>query len=237
MSDRPSFFPEDKDLAERAASGDEQAIRTFYELHFENCKASMLARGGGKHAQLAVDAVDEVFGECCAPYLSKRKGKRPPRLESYRGKGPLGAVIYNWCLCRLLDKIRSADRSSSPASGEFREDLVEDASSRDPADDEQAVVEAIGDSLATALDEADDEGVVLMRLAFLYGIPQKRLAELWGLHPAGITRRIQSCHEQIRDKALGQLKRFDPDLEISWEDMMSLGANAMELLWDDVPAP
>ena len=237
MSDEPSKFADDKSFADCVIAADAKAVKEFYATFQEPLTAAMLSRFGGQHAQLAVDAVAEVLGECVAGYRNRAGFMKPPRLAGYRGGAPLRICLSQWCRCRVLDKLKGLKVTvcidSEVATEDGKTSVVLHAPETSGQD--EVVVEIIRQALVEALAAANPEGVVLMRLAFLYRIPQNVLARAWQRHPAQITKRIGAVIEEIQNDALARVRAREPNLDITWEDVMAFGEDTRELLWDDVP--
>lgn len=225
----------------RVVAGERDAIEALYRKFEEPLKASMMKRGG-THAQDALDSVDEVLGECSAPYVSKKGVKCLPRLAGYRGGAPLGALLHEWCRCRLLDKVKRRKPIIPIGNPQPGDDETDDHAIELPSptpkvqSGDREIIQAVHDCLRQSLEEANPEGVVLMRLAFLFQIPGNQLARIWGLDPANISRRIRSVLKEIKESTLEALHEYDPELDLTWEEILAMGEGSHELLWDDVPA-
>lgn len=240
MTDKTVQFVADKVFAEQVMAGDTGALREFYRRYEELFSKRLVYRAGDFHVQFAIDAVAEFLCECVAPSLNRRGKARAPRLSRYDGSAPLEATLYRWCLCKFLDKLRhqhgklSLDDPDLKLHSVNAEDILAELPDGQSPDGEQAIITLVHNSVSSALENADQEGIVLMRLAFLHNVPQKTLADAWSVHPTQIGRRIKATLESIQQATIARIHRQDPTLEITWEDILCLGEHTCALLWDDV---
>ena len=176
----------------------------------------MLARPGRA-------AIEEFLSECAAG--------DPPRLTKYAGAAPLEAWLWICARNRIRSALRKSNRN---VTDEILETAEFATSGSLEVSDDSDVAERIRRCVIAGLARADDEAVVLMRLHYLYGVPQKRLAIAWGIDPGNISRRVSGAREQIRSGALDEAARLFPGEQLEWEDVLQFSGTLAETLTDDV---
>ncbi len=216
-------FPEDLAFARHVVAGAPSAIDEYYERFQSSLEAKAYAAFPDA-GEAARGAIAEFLSECAAG--------DPPRLTKYGGAAPLEAWL--WICAR--NRIRSAlRRSSRNVTDEILETAEFATGGSLSVTDDAEVAERIRRCVIAGLARADDESVVLMRLHYLYGVPQKRLATAWGIDPGNISRRVAGARDQIRLGALDEASRLFPGEQLEWEDVLQFSGTLSETLTDDVP--
>jgi len=166
-------------------------------------------------------------------------------LNLYNGSGKFTGWIITVGLSRLATFWSSGEKkylvpeSNLPCEDGDGGNWLENLASASPIGGLDDVEEELVSILASAIDYGFDQApalaVIYLRLAFLEGVPQNRIADAWAIHPANISRRMQTGMEVIREASIGYLSSVDPMLRIEWQDMLAVCSKHPQILAGEDP--
>jgi RNA polymerase sigma factor (sigma-70 family) len=166
-----------------------------------------------------------------------RDGKTVRLLEMYQGRASLRSWITVVALSRLKSwwrgpGYRKRERgvephqdqaTSAPEAGDLRDS--------EPYTDTD-VLTLLGDALTDSLQSLTPRESVCLRLVYLHGVEQQRLARMFGCHAATISRELDQTKAAIKRRLIWNLKLLDPFLEITWDDCVRLCASESISIFD-----
>ena len=166
-----------------------------------------------------------------------RDGKTVRLLEMYQGRASLRSWITVVALSRLKSwwrgpGYRKRERgvephqdqaASAPEAGDLRDS--------EPYSDTD-VLTLLGDALTASLQSLVPRESVCLRLVYLHGVEQQRLARMFGCHAATISRELDQTKAAIKRRLIWNLKLLDPFLEITWDDCVRLCASESISIFD-----
>ena len=216
MSAPSTDLQDDVALVERALAGDDAAIRDLRDQHDGHLKARLLRRGASETD--AQEILADLWADCV---MGKFRRWQPQAGSSLIGW--LSSVATN----RLIDHFRKQKFHADPVSADGSE---EDALSRVRAADTTAPRDAeltrlLRSSLACALQQCEQTGLFMLKLVHLQGLTGREIARMWGWHESKVSRTVSHAEEQIREFTLAEVRRREPTLELTWEDLLELCAN------------
>lgn len=205
----------DIDLTQRCLEGDEGAFREFQETH--SSYLSKLLYGYGASDADAAEMLADLWTDCLASVSGG-----DPLLQRYNGSAPLrswlGAVVVNrWISKKRRDAVhsRAVELIGTPGhahAAAFETETLVDA----------RLSETIEEAVREAFNACEAEDIVLLHLVHVHDITQREIAELWGCHESGISRRLRKTEKAIEQSTLQKMREFDALLDINWEDFLRL---------------
>ena len=222
-SAEPSFHAADFEFAQDLLAGDEVAWRRF-DSEFVPGIAQRLRGMGASDAD-----ADEVQGLVIEKLWTRQK------LASYTGNGPLMGFVRTTASNAWLEYLRKHRREVN-ASSMAGEDEDGDAMERLAYDEGEAPQEAplaeiLRDALKHAMECADAEALLILRLSLLQDIKQRDLCDVWGgVHEGTISAKNKQVMKQIRDDTLAFVAEREPNLQITWQELLEacgVGAEAI----------
>lgn len=97
-----------------------------------------------------------------------------------------------------------------------------------PGADEE-IIPLLRDALHRAFAAVDAEKLLLFRLIHSHGVPQKRVAGMWGWHESKVSRAMEALRGELKDAILAEVRRRDAWLELQWDDFIGLRAESNDL--------
>ncbi len=184
---------EDLRLAQGAAHGDADALRTVEQLIVD--EADRAARRIDRSPAFA----DELR-QAVRVRLLVGETDRPPRIAEYRGRGPLGA----WIGVAALRVALNLKRASGPATTDVLAELVDDA------DPEVAHLEKLyraefREALEAALRALSERDRVLLRMSYVDGVSMVQLGRLYGVHETTAARWVKAAAGTVAEDARRRL--------------------------------
>lgn len=230
MSSLPPTGTDDRLLAEMALEGDAAAIGALMAM-LRSPELAAALRSRGASATEADDILGDLAGDCFGGERSK--GGLHRLLGRYNGTCPLPAFLRHVALNRLISLKRKQ-------AG--RRELVPDADDeRDPLDlavpltgggvlvGDDSLIPLLRCALLGAIARVDPEKLVVVRLIESYGVPQKRVGELWGWHESKISRAKSDLLDEMRTAIMEEVRKVDPWLHLEWEDFIALCGESADL--------
>ncbi|MBL9184206.1 MAG: sigma-70 family RNA polymerase sigma factor [Verrucomicrobiaceae bacterium] len=218
-----TFHAADFEFAQDLLAGDEGAWLRF-DAEYTPAIAQRLRGMGASDAD-----ADEVQGLVIERLWTRQK------LASYTGQGPLMGFVRTTASNAWLEYLRKHRREvhASTLAGEDEEGDAMDriAGEKNDAPQESPLAELLRDALKFALDRADAEALLIMRLSLLQDIKQRDLCDIWGgVHEGTISAKKKQVMTQIRDDTLGYVAEREPSLQITWQELLEACGEGAEAI-------
>ena len=218
-----SFYAADFEFAQDLLAGDEEAWRRF-DAEFVPGIAQRLRGMGASDAD-----ADEVQGLVIEKLWTRQK------LASYTGNGPLMGFVRTTASNAWLEYLRKHRRevNASSMAGEDEDGDAMDRLARDEgeAPQESPLAELLRDALKHAMDRADAEALLILRLSLLQDIKQRDLCDIWGgVHEGTISAKKKQVMTQIRDDTLAFVAEREPTLQITWQELLEACGEGAEAI-------
>jgi RNA polymerase sigma factor (sigma-70 family) len=202
----------------RSQQGDAEALAALRQKHDPVLVNILLARGASRTE--TEDLLADLWTDCVPG-----SDDRPSLLEKFSGKCSLQGWLATVATNRWIDKKRRDSRKvdiSASGSGEEEEDAFERLPGETNAFREDATVELLRESLRKAFARCPAEAMVLLRLVYLHGVTQREVVRMLGWSEAKVSRLLSHAMEQIERDTLGEIKKRDAWLELSWQDFLDM---------------
>lgn len=85
-----------------------------------------------------------------------------------------------------------------------------------------ATMDVVERAVREAFAACEAEEIVVLQLIHLHGITQRELAALLHCHESRLSRLIKSAEQKIARATLAAVEKFDPLLEVTWDDFLRL---------------
>ena len=195
--------------------GDPEALGRLREKCHSSVLAILISRGASKTE--AEDLLADLWSDCVPGADDK-----PSLLEKFSGKSKLLGWLSTVATRRWIDFKRRQMRTATPSNQGENNDLPDDAAAeaRLPTDD--ALVEILRHSLQNAFASCPAETLILLQLRYMHNLSQRELVRMVGYHESKISRMLSSSMEDIRTATLAEIRKSDPWLQLSWEDLLDL---------------
>ena len=218
-----SFHAADFEFAQDLLAGDEEAWRRF-DAEFVPGIAQRLRGMGASDAD-----ADEVQGMVIEKLWTRQK------LASYTGNGPLMGFVRTTASNAWLEYLRKHRREvhASSMAGDDEGGDAMDRLARDEGDapQETPLAELLRDALKHAMKRADPEALLILRLSLLQDIKQRDLCDMWGgVHEGTISAKKKQVMTQIRDDTLAFVAEREPNLSITWQELMEACGEGAEAI-------
>lgn len=229
-------FPRDDEstgdlvLAEHALEGDPVAVgRVLAMLRAPEFAAFL--RGRGATVTEAEDLIGNLIGDCFGG--ERVKGGLHRLLGRYNGTCPLPAFLRRAAVNRLISlKRKQALRREAEPSGEDGRAAILELPARAASEGDEEIIPLLRDALHAAFAAVDPERLVLFRLVHTHGVPQKRVAAIWGWHESKVSRALDALRGELKAAILDGIRRRDAWLDLRWEDFVALCAESNDLFGD-----
>jgi RNA polymerase sigma factor (sigma-70 family) len=167
--------------------------------------ASLKSRGASE--AMAEDVASEILAGCLADAEANL-------LRRFTGTTGLDNWLLRVAINRLIT-LQRRERIFYPLEGSG----VPEPSGCDDAGLESPLGELVTRSLREAIASLPAGLRVLLWMRHGYGIPQNRLCVSWRCHPSKLSRMLTAAREEVRDKTLAAIRREEPGLILTWEDI------------------
>jgi transcriptional regulator len=74
---------------------------------------------------------------------------------------------------------------------------------------------------------------VLLRLVYLEGLTQREIAAVWSIDETKLSRLLRRAMETIATETTAYVRRRDPYLQLTWQDLIELCESSVDALWVD----
>jgi RNA polymerase sigma factor (sigma-70 family) len=226
-------FPRDDEstgdlvLAEHALEGDPVAVgRVLAMLRAPEFAAFL--RGRGATATEAEDLIGNLIGDCFGG--ERAKGGLHRLLGRYNGACPLPAFLRRAAVNRLISLKRKQvlRREAEPARDDAGAAVLE-LPAREASEGDEEIIPLLRETLHAAFAAVDPERMVLFRLVHTHGVPQKRVAAIWGWHESKVSRALEAVRVELKAAILDGIRRRDAWLDLRWEDFVALCSESNDL--------
>jgi RNA polymerase sigma-70 factor, ECF subfamily len=208
----------DLHLADGCGRGHAAALRAFEQLHGADIDLAV-AKSGGRG--VSRDELRQLFRD--KMFVAERD--RPPRIQSYGGRGALRSWVRVAAARLVVDLARRAE----PVYATPDEELAR----RLPTDDPEVAYlrHAYGDALPAAFETALGGLSVrqrnLLRQRFLHGLTADRLATMYGVHRATVFEWLGDARAALTKELRQALATRVPDHQL--ESVVDLLGSHLEL--------
>ena len=226
---------DDLTIARLALQGDSAAIATVLAELPYSLGVLLSKCTDSDSEEKAREIIENLPGDLIAGV--NREGMTVKLLEMYQGRASLRSWITVVALSRLKSWWRSPEytKRRSKQTTESGDDLSTSGSNEQRGDDvydNSDVVGLLGDALTDSLQKLSPRESICLRLVYLHGVEQRRLARMFGCHAATISRDLEQTKASIKRGVLWDLKLLDPFLDITWEDCAKLCASESISIFD-----
>ncbi len=210
----------DEDLlqVQRGREGDPGALAALRERCHSNLLNILVARGATRTE--AEDLLADLWADC-VPHADGR----PSLLERFSGRCTVQGWLATVATRRWIDlKRRQAHQTDfyRSAAREGPQEAWERIPAASPPGREDVLVEMLRQSLRRAFSLCSAEAVVILRLVYLHDVTQREIVRMLGCSEAKVSRLLSSTMREIETTALAEIKRRDPWLELTWQDLLDL---------------
>jgi RNA polymerase sigma factor (sigma-70 family) len=167
--------------------------------------ASLKSRGASE--AMAEDVASEILTGCLLDAESNL-------LRRFTGTSGLDHWLLRVAINRLIT-LQRRERLFAPLEGSG----VPEPAGEPGEELESPLSDLVTRSLKEAIASLPASQRVLMWMRYGYGIPQNRLCVSWRCHPSKLSRMLTAAREEVRDKTLAAIRREEPGLLLSWEDI------------------
>lgn len=232
MSATPTFHAADFEFAQDLLEGREEAWRRFDAEYAPAVRERLRGLGASE-----VDA-DEAMALVIEKLWTRQK------LASYTGAGPLLGFVRATAANAWLEHLRK-HRREIPATNLAAEDEDDpmDRLAHDAAEaggggaglgappQETPLADLLRAALRHALDRADAEALLILRLSLLMDVKQRDLCTVWGgMHEGSISNKKKGVMQQIRDDTLAYIAAREPGLRITWQELLEACGDGAEAI-------
>jgi len=207
----------DDDLADvnRCLQGDSAALARLRDHCHPSLLNILLSRGANRTE--AEDLLADLWFDCVPGSDDK-----PSLLEKFSGKSKLLGWLSTVATRRWIDIKRRQSRLISRDETEDQGEAGENEPARAGLTRDDALTELLRGSLQRAFARCSAEVLVLLRLRYIHNLSQRELVRMLGWHESKISRLLSGALEDIQTATLSELKRRDPWLNLTWEDLLGL---------------
>ena len=152
-------------------------------------------------------------------------------LEKYHGRVPLRAWLATVATHRLFDLKRREKISISAAERASAEGFLPAALvslSLDPLDG--ALAQTLRQTLDAAYHACPAEPLMMLRLVHVHGVTQREVGRMWRWNESKVSRAMSSAVRRIREHTLRSLRKHDPWLHLTWQDVVEVCGTAKDRL-------
>jgi len=211
---RPANFNDDLLFAEQCLAAQTEALAGFRALCTGWLRGYLVARG-------ATTGESEAIAETLFVDAVASSNGRPPLLATYRGECPLQPWLARVALNRLFTAKRLAQRDLT-RFGQHPEAALETLSEEPSDATEEPVLALLREAIARAFATCEAEQFVMLHLLHSDDLRQEELARMFGCAISTISRHAERAREEVRAKLLAEVRRRDPWLELTWDDLLAL---------------
>jgi RNA polymerase sigma factor (sigma-70 family) len=222
-------------IAQAALRGDSTAVNAVLEELPYSLAVLLSKCTDSDSEEKAREIIEDLPGDLLAGV--ERDGKNVKLLEMYQGRASLRSWITVVALSRLKSwwrgpGYRKRERGIEPQQDQGVSPAERGEGSDGEAHDSSDVLALLADALADSLGSLTPRESVCLRLVYLHGVEQQRLARMFGCHAATISRDLDQTKAAIKRRLLWNLRLLDPFLEINWNDCVRLCASESISIFD-----
>ena len=226
---------DDLTIARAALGGDSAAVNAVLEELPYSLAVLLSKCTDSDSEEKAREIIEDLPGDLLAGV--DRDGKIVKLLEMYQGRASLRSWVTVVALSRLKSWWRGPGYRKRERGVEAQQDQGGSSAERGDGSDGEAhdssdVLALLADALSDSLRSLTPRESVCLRLVYLHGIEQQRLARMFGCHAATISRDLDQTKAAIKRRLLWNLKLLDPFLEITWNDCVRLCASESISIFD-----
>jgi RNA polymerase sigma factor (sigma-70 family) len=204
---------------QKCCLGDVDALAQIREKWHVPLTNILLSRGASR---TETDDLLADFWSDCVPGADDR----PSLLEKFSGKCSLQGWLATVVTRRWIDLKRKQSRRGEllpprPDSPDDEDTVVRMPAPASP-EREDVLIELLRESLQAAFARCAADAMVLLRLIYLHGLSQRELAQILGRHESKVSRILSQAMEQIKNDVLEELKKRDPLLKLTWQDILDV---------------
>ena len=208
---------QDVDLAQSCLEGDEERVRALKADHFSSLFQMLVATGASPVE--AQDLLSQLWIDCVVG-----PGRPEPLLARYNGLSPLRAWLKSIAMNRWISLKRS-QAVHARAVERLEVPLADTSGIKHPASDPaQEIKHILAASIRKALESCGSEDLVLLQLVHAHQLTRRELALIWGWDESKMSRRLKDAAARIASSTLELVKKSDPHLDITWDDLLDLCA-------------
>ena len=226
---------DDLTIAQAALGGDSAAVNAVLEEVPYTLAVLLSKCTDSDSEEKAREIIEDLPGDLLAGV--DRDGKTVRLLEMYQGRASLKSWVTVVALSRLKSWWRGPGYRKRERGVEVQQDqgvspMEKGAGSDGEAHDSSDVLALLADALSDSLRSLTPRESVCLRLVYLHGVEQQRLARMFGCHAATISRDLEQTKASIKRRLLWNLRLLDPFLEITWVDCVRLCASESISIFD-----
>ena len=226
---------DDLTIARAALGGDSAAVNAVLEELPYSLAVLLSKCTDSDSEEKAREIIEDLPGDLLAGV--NRDGKPVKLLEMYQGRASLRSWITVVALSRLKSwwrgpGYRRREKGVEPQQDQGVSSAERGDRSNGEAHDSSDVLALLADALSDSLRSLTPRESVCLRLVYLHGVEQQRLARMFGCHAATISRDLDQTKAAIKRRLLWNLKLLDPFLEITWNDCVRLCASESISIFD-----
>ncbi len=227
-SKHPLKHGQDLVLASKALDGDPEAVARIQTEFQPMLERVMMSKGLANSD--AVELVADIIAEC---FGAGKKGQTVPLLEKFEARSSLSTWLIRITWNRWLDLKRRDKFKGTLPSYDGDEELANGAFDRVPDEAEEVIdgdlSSLMGAAIKAAFAALDAESHLMLKLSFLHGLSQAKIAEMWSCDQTRISRMLTAAREAVAAETMRALKQADPTLELQWDDFLQLCAAGIEV--------
>jgi len=218
MSFTPGNLDGEHAQVQRCLQGDTAALAELRQAHDFILANILQARGA------SIDETRELLADLwgdCVP----ANDDQITLLEKFSGKCSLQAWLSTVATRRWIDLKRKQARhgeTSQPADADMRSLILERLPAATEFATDDALVELLRDSLQAGFANCPPADMLMLRLLYLHGVTQRELMRMWNWSESKVSRKLSKAMELIQQTALEHLKRKDPWLRLTWQEIVEL---------------
>jgi RNA polymerase sigma factor (sigma-70 family) len=201
----------------KCRQGDVEALTRLRERCHGPLLGILLARGAARTE--AEDLLADLWADCVPGH-----DDRPSILEKFSGKCTVQGWLATVATNRWVDLKRKQSRHVVP--GPNGNDAIErDEVARLEAASyasEDTLIALLRDSLKSGFALCGPKARVLFRLIYLHDLSQRELVQMLGWSESKVSRFLSRAMKEVERHTLGEVKKRDPWLELSWQDFVEL---------------
>jgi RNA polymerase sigma factor (sigma-70 family) len=220
-------FVEDLALVEECLAGRESAWASLRERLHSILRSALIRRGASE------SEADDLLADFWADTILK-SGQRGI-LERFDGSYSLKNWFASIVTHRFVDlKRRQRFQADLPAATpELPPNDFDRLPCTGAAPQESALLGLMQQALKHALQQVDVEERVLLRLVYLEGLTQREIAAVWSIDETKLSRLLRRAMETIATETTAYVRRRDPYLQLTWQDLIELCESSVDALWVD----
>ncbi len=186
---------------------------------------SVILQGRGANATETEDVLADLWSDCVG------QPGRPSLLEKFSGR----TSLLNWLATVATHRWIDAKRRQArwvPVEPGFCESLESqvfaELNRTGNTAGEEILTRLLRESLRAAFARCPAQSLVLLRLVHMHGLSQREVGRMLRWSETKLSRYLNSTLRQIERDTLGEVRRRDPWLQLTWQDFLDLCENGHE---------